>query len=69
VIAPSPIPTAPGDRVKTDFRDCRRLGRLHRAGAQGGQDPLAGLGQGGRGRVKVLVVIVSGQHLDRIPQP
>jgi transposase len=31
VIAPSLIPTAPGDRVKTDRRDCRRLARLHRA--------------------------------------
>jgi hypothetical protein len=26
------IPTAPGDRVKTDKRDARRLARLHRAG-------------------------------------
>jgi transposase len=32
VIAPSLIPVAPGDRVKTDRRDCRRLARLHRAG-------------------------------------
>lgn len=32
VIAPSLIPTAPGDKVKTDKRDCRRLVRLHRAG-------------------------------------
>ena len=32
VIAPSMIPRAPGDRVKTDTRDCRRLARLHRAG-------------------------------------
>lgn len=32
VIAPSLIPKAPGDKVKTDKRDCRRLGRLHRAG-------------------------------------
>lgn len=32
VIAPSLIPTAPGDRVKTDKRDCRRLARLLRAG-------------------------------------
>lgn len=32
VIAPSLIPTAPGDRVKTDRRDCRRLARLYRAG-------------------------------------
>jgi transposase len=32
VIAPALIPKAPGDRVKTDSRDCRRLARLHRAG-------------------------------------
>jgi transposase len=32
VIAPSLIPTAPGDRMKTDRRDCRQLARLHRAG-------------------------------------
>jgi transposase len=32
VIAPSMIPKAPGDKVKTDTRDCRRLARLHRAG-------------------------------------
>ena len=32
VIAPSLIPTAPGDRIKTDTRDGRRLARLHRAG-------------------------------------
>jgi transposase len=32
VIAPSLIPTAPGNRVKTDKRDCARLARLHRAG-------------------------------------
>jgi transposase len=32
VIAPTLIPRAPGDRVKTDSRDCRRLARLHRAG-------------------------------------
>ncbi len=32
VIAPSLIPTAPGDRVKTDKRDSRRLVRLSRAG-------------------------------------
>src|SRR5919201_4607129 len=32
VIAPSLTPTAPGDRAKTDTRDCRRLARLHRAG-------------------------------------
>jgi len=30
VIAPSMIPKAPGDRVKTDTRVCRRLARLHR---------------------------------------
>ena len=32
VIAPSMIKKAPGDKVKTDTRDCRRLARLHRAG-------------------------------------
>ena len=32
VVAPSLIPTAPGDKVKTDRRDARRLARLHRAG-------------------------------------
>ena len=32
VIVPALVPTAPGDRVKTDKRDCRRLARLHRAG-------------------------------------
>ena len=32
VIAPALIPRAPGDRIKTDSRDCRRLARLHRAG-------------------------------------
>jgi transposase len=32
VIAPSLIPTAPGDRIKTDKRDARRLVRLYRAG-------------------------------------
>jgi transposase len=31
VIAPSLIPKAPGDKVKTDKRDARRLARLHRA--------------------------------------
>jgi transposase len=32
VVAPSLIPKAPTDRVKTDRRDARRLARLHRAG-------------------------------------
>ena len=32
VIAPALIPKAPGDKIKTDSRDCRRLARLHRAG-------------------------------------
>ena len=32
VVAPSLVPRSPGDRVKTDARDCRRLARLHRAG-------------------------------------
>lgn len=32
VVAPSLIPTKPGDRVKTDRRDCEGLSRLNRAG-------------------------------------
>lgn len=32
VVAPSLIPTKPGDRVKTDRRDARKLAELHRAG-------------------------------------
>lgn len=32
VVAPSLIPKTPGDRVKTDKRDARRLARLHRMG-------------------------------------
>src|SRR3954453_23039459 len=32
VVAPSLIPRAPGDRVKTDRREARGLARLHRAG-------------------------------------
>jgi Transposase len=32
VIAPSLNPKAPGDKIKTDKRDRRRLARLHRAG-------------------------------------
>ena len=32
VVAPSLIPTKPGDRVKTDRRDCEGLSRLDRAG-------------------------------------
>ncbi|MEO0621050.1 MAG: IS110 family transposase [Pseudomonadota bacterium] len=32
VVAPSRIPRAPGDRVKTDRRDAQRLAVLHRAG-------------------------------------
>lgn len=31
MIAPSLIPRAPGDKVKTDRRDAKRLARLHRA--------------------------------------
>jgi transposase len=33
VVAPSLIPTKPGDRVKTDRRDARQLARLLRSGA------------------------------------
>ena len=32
VVAPSLIPTKPGERVKTDRRDANKLSRLHRAG-------------------------------------
>lgn len=32
VVAPSLVPRSPGDRVKTDRRDARRLARLYRAG-------------------------------------
>ena len=32
VVAPSLVPTKPGDRVKTDRRDALKLARLHRAG-------------------------------------
>ena len=32
VVAPSLIPRKPGERVKTDHRDCVSLARLHRAG-------------------------------------
>ena len=32
VIAPSLVPTKPGDRVKTDRRDAQKLARCHRAG-------------------------------------
>ena len=32
VVAPSLIPTRPGDRVKTDRRDALCLAKLHRAG-------------------------------------
>ena len=32
VVAPSLVPVAPGDKVKTDRRDARRLVRLYRAG-------------------------------------
>jgi transposase len=32
VVAPSLIPSRPGDRVKTNLRDATTLARLHRAG-------------------------------------
>src|SRR5437660_464141 len=38
VVAPSLVPGSPGDRVKTDWWDCRRLARLHR-GRGTGDDP------------------------------
>ena len=41
VVAPSLIPSKPGDRVKTDRRDAMALAKLHRAG-----ELTAGLGAG-----------------------
>ena len=32
VIAPALVPRKPGDRIKTDRRDARKLAELHRAG-------------------------------------
>jgi transposase len=32
VVAPGLVPTRPGDRVKTDQRDARKLARLHAGG-------------------------------------
>src|SRR3954470_9694000 len=57
VVAPSLIPKAPGDRVKTDRRDARRLARLHRGGGLGGsRGPSEGEGAGGGlGRAGELV--------------
>jgi transposase len=47
VAAPSKIPRAPGDRVKTDRRDAERLARLLRlGGACGGACPRAVRGGG-----------------------
>lgn len=39
VVAPSLIPVAPGDKVKTDKRDARRLALLLRAGQLSHPDP------------------------------
>jgi transposase len=36
IVAPSAIPKKPGERVKTDVRDARKLARLLRAGELGG---------------------------------
>src|SRR4030088_1869805 len=48
VVPPSLTPKAPGDRVKTDRRDCRRLARLHRAGGLVGvRGPREAGGAGG----------------------
>lgn len=51
VIAPSLIPRAPGDKVKTDKRDCRRLARLYRAGEFGRHPDPDRPGGGGAGFV------------------
>ena len=39
VIAPSLVPVAPGDKVKTDRRDARRLVRLYRPASSDGPGP------------------------------
>jgi transposase len=49
VIAPSLIPKAPGDRVKTDRRDCRRLTAAAPRRRAGG-DPHPHRGRGGGAR-------------------
>jgi hypothetical protein len=54
VIAPSLIPKAPGDKVKTDTRDCRRLARLYRAGELVAHPDPQRPGRGGRGPVPGL---------------
>ncbi len=46
VIAPSLIPRAPGDKIKTDRRDAKRLARLHRAGDPHENDGASGCGPG-----------------------
>src|SRR2546426_8821737 len=49
VAAPSKIPRASGDRVKTDRRDAERLGRFLRLGGVGagrGPEPREGQGRG-----------------------
>jgi transposase len=51
VVAPALIPKAPGDRVKTDRRDCRRLARLHRGRGAGGDPGSDRVGGGGAGPV------------------
>src|SRR2546425_10949765 len=49
VVAPSLIPKAPGDRVKTDRRDCRRLARLHPGGEALAHRGARAAGEAGRG--------------------
>ena len=46
VVAPGLVPQRPGDRVKTDPRDARKLARLHR-GRAARADPRALAGAGG----------------------
>ena len=46
VVAPSLIPSKPGDRVKTDRRDALSLAKLHRAGEL---TAVCGAGRGARG--------------------
>ena len=48
VIAPALIPRKPGDRVKTNRRDARKLAELLRAGSDGSPATDAGGGSGAR---------------------
>ena len=62
VIAPALIPKAPGDKIKTDSRDCRRLARgSGRSGSVAGSGRIGGASAGPR----FLVVREAGTGHDR----